>query len=528
VQGLASLRSLPQYLDKVAAGKDRKDSIASALQFMVEYLNTPLMSRWSGGISMVEKLRCMDTWEQQDAQEYFGKVLDGLDKEEEKARKQGQARTSPGMEVEEEHQDEKSEETKNQNEERGNPIEGTVAQRLRCLTCGHTEGISLTPFNCLTVTMPGSPTAFGSNFLGVSSFREAAHLDELLDGFCEAETVDEVLCPLCTAVQYRQWLTARLRKLEALSEPGEEKRSMMVKLLGKRLRMVEEMIKGGDLGDEKLYGKGPEALSVPKEMQQRVKKVKEVGVGRPPRALILHVNRSEFDEMTGQMRKNHRRLIFPEALDLGPWTVPSANTTKSKHENHYFLRGTKLTPSRWQYSLRAVVSHAGGHGYGHYVCRRRYPSVTVLSKTTGKPQVQSISEESGSEWWNLSDTTVYPASENDVLNTGNVFMLFYELVDQNEMYRRIAAGTELPASDEEKEKPETNRRNGSAEKINHAPKNGMSTTDKIRALGERKMKEEASRRLNISAGGAETEEKQTKKKKKRKNKSAKTLKRYKA
>jgi ubiquitin carboxyl-terminal hydrolase 1 len=102
--------------------------------------------------------------------------------------------------------------------------------------------------------------------------------------------------------------------------------------------------------------------------------------------------------------------------------------------------------------LRAAVTHYGSHGNGHYVCYRSHPkpapkpksredaeaSSAEAEKVEGE-EVEDVAVEEPQEdpsapqpeqWWRFSDDSVYPVSEEEA-HQGNVFMLFYERIDEN-------------------------------------------------------------------------------------------------
>ena len=61
-------------------------------------------------------------------------------------------------------------------------------------------------------------------------------------------------------------------------------------------------------------------------------KSKQAVIARPPKSLVIHINRSMFDEQTGELRKNHSPVKFEEELDLGPWTLGSASSPSTRQK----------------------------------------------------------------------------------------------------------------------------------------------------------------------------------------------------
>jgi ubiquitin carboxyl-terminal hydrolase 1 len=86
--------------------------------------------------------------------------------------------------------------------------------------------------------------------------------------------------------------------------------------------------------------------------------------------------------------KNNVRVVFPEVLDLTPFTTSGSLSTDPSNpispppppppSSAVFPRATTPTATtyttpRTLYRLAAVVCHYGGHNSGHYVCFRRKP-----------------------------------------------------------------------------------------------------------------------------------------------------------
>jgi len=85
--------------------------------------------------------------------------------------------------------------------------------------------------------------------------------------------------------------------------------------------------------------------------------------------------------------------------------------------------GSSGNDARAQYVLRAAVTHYGRHENGHYICYREHPEHI---KDTDK---DTLSKQTPTKWWRLSDDDVSAVSEDHVLGQGGVFMLFYERLD---------------------------------------------------------------------------------------------------
>ena len=153
-------------------------------------------------------LKSMDSWQQQDAQEYFTRIMDMIDKEAVKCSIAMKRRLTTGLEslvqnrsaeeesigllrrfsLEDDALDEQSSEDydlqrRSSSKERKinsavkrgllasqpkNPMDGQQAQALECRTCGFSEGGTATPFSCVTLNL---------------GLRGQSYLENLLDEF---------------------------------------------------------------------------------------------------------------------------------------------------------------------------------------------------------------------------------------------------------------------------------------------------------------------------------------------------------
>lgn len=159
-------------------------------------------------------------------------------------------------------------------------------------------------------------------------------------------------------------------------------------------------------------------------------------IARPPPVLVLHLNRSQYDIVTGMTGKNYAAVTFPAHMDLGrmgvvtrhdveggswgltvdparrmsgrvprwlhggeseqewePVTpgIPGTPETETENETEgeeetaeeediKMKKGKgrdqnmDIEPSgeSVMYDLKSVVAHYGGHHNGHYVCYRKY------------------------------------------------------------------------------------------------------------------------------------------------------------
>jgi len=403
LQGLASLDSLSGYLtnphieNEVASKPDMR--MVEALRGLIATLNDPTnngSTKWTPST-----LKSMSSWQQQDAQEYFSKVLDEVDKEIGKAA--SIMRHLKGFEVE--GPSSKDSESLRNSTFR-NPLEGMVAQRVGCTSCGYSEGLSMIPFNCLTVPL---------------GRRWEYDVSECLDEYTKLEAIEGVECGKCTLLKFQRQLTIILER--AKDTPGQESGRLQ---MSERLKAVNEALEDDDYDDKTLTQK----LKIISKNRVSSTKTRQAVIARPPKSLVVHFNRSQFNEITGDLTKNCAAVRFPKVLDLGPWCLGSSGNMRdalaeeSESEewllqpNQSMIASTR-TPSRlWGplYELRAVVTHYGRHENGHYVCYKKHP---------GQSQDGDPAKE---QWWRLSDEDVMKVSEDQVLGQGGVFMLFFDLI----------------------------------------------------------------------------------------------------
>lgn len=213
---------------------------------------------------------------------------------------------------------------------------------------------------------------------------------------------------------------------------------------------------------------------------------------KPPPVLALHINRSVH--YGHYASKNNVRLLFPEVLDLTPYTtsgnLSTVPTSAISTPPPALPRSTTPTPATYAnpriiYRLSAVVCHYGQHSFGHYICYRRkpkHPSVGA-DKRWAPPKIidplqleddPSASAEAvgmealgpryvfedetdirpGKGWLRISDDAVRECGIETVLQEGTgAFMLYYERAVQ-ELPGVYLSGNGSPRSSEETLKPE--------------------------------------------------------------------------
>lgn len=425
LQGLASLESFKKYLG-VRVGEEEESTTTSMLQDFVGKLNDG--SNNGRHLWTPAKLKNMSSWQQQDAQEYYSKILDELDKEATKSL--AATMPKPGLETivrnGSENEEAKAAGDDADTDTLKSPLDGLLAQRVACTKCGYSEGISMIPFNCLTLPLGSSEPAY--------------LLEECLDEYTKLEEISDVECGKCTLLRAEQQLTKMLpppptfRATDA--EPAVEYKTLALPpelraQAFQRLSAIQRALEEDDFADKTLH----ETCQIPKKARVSSTKTRQAVVGRVPHSLAIHVNRSVFDEMTGIQRKNYAHVRWPARLDLGSWVLPTerqdaedAASSLLRSEGDCGQAGENTRDESLAYRIKAVVTHYGRHENGHYICYRQHPVRPRVEE-----ELESVDEglhkpDSGVEmrWWRLSDEDVTAVSEDEVLKQGGVFMLFYE------------------------------------------------------------------------------------------------------
>ncbi|KAK4959202.1 ubiquitin-specific protease ubp1 [Elasticomyces elasticus] len=393
LQGLASLGSLTGYLQM--AGVDA-ESTSVSLQDTIAKLNDA--SNNGKQLWTPAKLKSMSSWQQQDAQEYFSKIMDDLDKEAARAITAEKAKCGLEGVVHEVSADGQREDSTSVR----NPLEGLLAQRVACTRCGFSEGLSMIPFNCLTVP------------LGLDA---TCHIGDCLDEYTKLEDINEVDCPKCTLVSAE----GQLKQMVPSSEDVEETENSAARTLSlppelrilaaTRLEAIRHALENDDFADKTLN----DACQIPKKAHVSTTKTRQAVIGRAPQSLVVHVNRSVFDEMTGVQRKNYACVRYPMVLNLAEWMLSHGSNGQATRSMLEDAQNEDVL-----YRLRAVVTHYGRHENGHYICYRRHPLRPAVKSDEHDVDVDR------EQWWRLSDEDVSAVTEDNVLEQGGVFMLFYE------------------------------------------------------------------------------------------------------
>lgn len=427
IQGLASLRLFAHYLDRNIHNLDARGRLSThhALKDILERLNDP--GSHGQRLWIPSELKSMSSWQQQDAQEYFSKIADQLDVEVREASRM--LTTNLGLRAADQRENflgiSKSHDEKiveggtEQPNTFHNPLEGLLAQRVGCIRCGWTEGLSLIPFNCLTVSL-GKEREYD--------------IRDCLDDYMALETIEGVECAKCTLLRTKDQLHRLLKQIEEDDNIVKGPQAAMVPSALKssaetRLQAVQEALDEEDFTEKVLSKK----CHIPSKNRVSVTKSRQAVIARAPRNLVIHVNRSVFDEVTGALRKNSAAVRFPASIDLGEWCLGTRDIGKEDSVEVWntdpqtsMLPKTGEISSR-NYELRAVLTHYGRHENGHYVCYRKFSTQNYPGDGSGDVDDE---KKVTHRWFRLSDEDVHMASEREVFDQGGVFMLFYECVDE--------------------------------------------------------------------------------------------------
>lgn len=401
IQGLSSLESVPPFLQRVQT--DDNESTAFHLRNIHGRLNST-SSEWT---RLPPKLKSMDTLTQQDAQEYYSRVMESLDKEYIEYVKRNESQY--GLSGLEEGKS-RVQRLKELKDATMNPLEGIMAQRVGCLDCGYSSGLTLTPSNVITVQLP--------------PFRGPYDVCDLLYKCMEPEFIEGVECGKCSLLAYKSKVEAALPKMNGPGRPA----------YAERLTRLLQALTEEDFSDDTLLKK----CLIPKPLFVSTTKSKQTLFARLPKALVLHINRSIFNPMTGQDFKNNCDVVYSTILDLRGFCVDATGSSTSNPLSDPSVsmldQVGEETPS-CKYKLRAVVEHLGTHNDGHYICYRSCTYPISDEGDVGK-KIEG--------WFEMNDEIVSPCEEYQVLSRGQAFMLFYEMIDEDEFIFEAAWRTPLP------------------------------------------------------------------------------------
>ncbi|KAI9860721.1 MAG: hypothetical protein M1813_005644 [Trichoglossum hirsutum] len=482
IQALASLRPLTDYLTAALSDPNinwktpkSKNMTMRALLGIIKKLNDP--SSEGRRFWTPAELKSMRSWQQQDAQEYLSKVLDEIDGELLRAVKgsnldhglkshdmsgQRLGNSLPSLcRIEQGEADQgKAASDKSKLSSISshsvfmardsavsplslipprNPVEGLVAQRVGCLRCGFSEGLSLIPFNCVTVPL-------GSDWI--------YDLRDCLDEYTSLEMIEGVECANCTLLKSKAQLEQLLDRLptpetssdgsETCTEeqpPKEIPTSPRPSLPDQvrdsalsRLEAITSALEEEDFSESTLRN----ACKIPPRNRVTTTKTRQAVIARAPKCLIVHINRSVFDEFSGIQRKNYAKVQFQQNLEFGYWCLGqriAEGGNEEPIEEWEMEPGKSMLQSSVSsvlsemgplYELRSVITHFGRHENGHYVCYRKLTYPPLTPKESEDLSKEGVVARPIERWWRISDDDVVPVSEEYVLEQGGAFMLFYE------------------------------------------------------------------------------------------------------
>ncbi|KAF8076816.1 hypothetical protein FPV67DRAFT_1472780 [Lyophyllum atratum] len=444
LQALASLSYLQPHIDAIhekAEELDVPSPVIDALQDLFQRLNKPRSSYNSiRPLELIEVLgtltegrpsSLLNSREHQDAQELFQLLSECIKNEIAAVDKEGyRDRGLSGLSH-----------ASGTNKEIGKSVfDGLTANRRSCVVCGYTEAVM--------------HFALDNWQLAVPRLASSCHLEACLEDYTTLEILRDCICRKCSMLATHKRLLTEIRNLEEATRP-EAKPSTSKKKRLKDVRKMEKQVKAvleeGRIEDE-LPGVRMEKVFSKASTKQAM-------IARPPQVLALHINRSVH---YGQYAtKNNVHVIFPEVLDLTPYTTSGSlsvdPTSAISTPPPNVPRSTTPTPATYAhprtiYRLSAVVCHFGQHSFGHYICYRRKPRNPDLppQKRWAPPRLvdplRPADDDADSEppkyvwedeeegrgrpgrgWLRISDDAVRECGIETVLQEGaGAFMLYYE------------------------------------------------------------------------------------------------------
>lgn len=272
----------------------------------------------------------------------------------------------------------------------------------------------------------------------------------------------------------------RLHVKAKRTKKEDRKREILTTLveLDRRCRLLEDRLQ---------TSRFQESLEEDAWLERHVSRsTKQVMFAKPPKVLCLHLIRSAF-AASGALFKNQCQILFPEILDLAPYTTSG---TLSTHPTRPMSTPTRTTqPIR--YRLMSTVVHFGGHNFGHYVAfkRRIVPQRCHCQQCGSGERCETWEDDTEALWYRISDTKVDLCSLDTVLQN-NPYMLLYERIDEEPVSpadgpveQAASATADVPGKEEEEEDEAPLLTSEQSEALDIA--NALMMLDKDTAAGRR-------------------------------------------
>jgi ubiquitin carboxyl-terminal hydrolase 1 len=296
LQGLASLDSFSKYLDgkkpeEQDVGEQEKN-MGYALKELITDLVDPTNNgkrRWTPSI-----LKNMNSVQQQDAQEYYSGVLDAIEKE--KAKELAASLPSASLDIKKEPKP-KVFDAQIPISDFRNPLEGMTGQRVSCKSCGYSDGLPLTPFNCLTVPL--------------ARLREQT-LQSCLDEYTSLEFIEDMNCVKCTLLKFQALMTTLIDRTKEATEDRLKAAHEDAKI---RLEAINQALEDDDYEDKTLREKC--------KIESRRQRLDKLSL-RDLQSLWLYISIARYLMSTpGHLSRTTRNCGFQSILTyhLGVWGV---------------------------------------------------------------------------------------------------------------------------------------------------------------------------------------------------------------
>ncbi|KAI8368527.1 hypothetical protein BD560DRAFT_398974 [Blakeslea trispora] len=421
LQAMSSLPQLHLYLEYASnSSSDISLPVTRSLLKTIRCLTKPLERRSSFRpvdiVTALSSNRRIISREQQDAQEFFQLVSSAMDTE-------GQAIAKSrvfGHGLKDLLMDRSSnkrciQSSQPQTHQLENPFIGLLANRLSCMQCEYTSAIRHFSFNNIQLNVPNKYTTT---------------LQECLTQFTSMEYLQDASCRRCSFETTAKSLQSEIEKLQHQSKKCNKTGDMKKKrelvsqivILQRTKQTIELRLAEGRIEEEDEQDKLPLLRS------SRRMSSKQVMLAKPPKILCLHISRSAFLN-TGAVYKNTCQILFPEYLDVSPF---STNGTLHTQPNVPISTPETVSTRKSYYRLMSVVVHYGSHSFGHFVAfKRRIFADSCKCHMCITDDNKAEKWKCQNAWYRISDSKVDECTLDEVLRA-NPYMLLYELTSENE------------------------------------------------------------------------------------------------